>query len=337
MRLVPLVATCAAVAIGVSGCGGEPGVRGVRGEHSADARAALPKASADSARDADSIPEERPDTIRIAPPDSATMMLVMLHPAPNTPLDGEAAAMAERAVFAPLTQRWFIARVIDSALAMDIGRIDGGVGTTELARDAFARMVDSRSPIQRGMPFTVHTPTGSAGARVTDFRVSGRRIVALLDVPLPDSTDGAVPVEWRGAPPVPIRTASAPLCAAGDTTAILASIAKYPAVPKKAVSVLRGCFGDFRALIAVRPLEISPDSVERVVFVRADGTTRSGKLRDLSYPLHELRSILDIDGDGVNEIVVHSYRMSMDTWAALRMTDSVSFARFASGFTVEHR
>jgi hypothetical protein len=82
---------------------------------------------------------------------------------------------------------------------------------------------------------------------------------------------------------------------------------------------------------------ISPDSVERVVLVRANGTTRSGKLRDLSYPLHELRSLLDIDGDGVNEIVVHSFRMSMDTWAALRMTDSISFTRFASGFTVESR
>ena len=90
-------------------------------------------------------------------------------------------------------------------------------------------------------------------------------------------------------------------------------------------------------MITIRPVVISPDSVERVVLVRANGTTRSGKLRDLSYPLHELRSVLDIDGDGVNEIVVHSFRMSMDTWAALRMTDSISFTRFASGFTVEYR
>jgi hypothetical protein len=103
------------------------------------------------------------------------------------------------------------------------------------------------------------------------------------------------------------------------------------------VSVVRGCFGDFRALISLRPLDISPDSVERVVLVRADGTTRSGKVRDLSYPLHDLRSTLDIDGDGVNEIVVRSYRMSMDTWAALRMTDSITFTRFANGFTVEYR
>jgi hypothetical protein len=47
--------------------------------------------------------------------------------------------------------------------------------------------------------------------------------------------------------------------------------------------------------------------------------------------------VLDIDGDGTQEIVVHSFRPAMETWAALRMTDSVAFTRFASGFTVEKR
>ena len=68
-----------------------------------------------------------------------------------------------------------------------------------------------------------------------------------------------------------------------------------------------------------------------------EGGTRSGRLRDLSYPLHELVAVLDIDADGTSEIVVHSFRPNMETWAALRMTDSVAFTRFASGFTVEKR
>lgn len=265
------------------------------------------------------------------------MMLALLPMPPDAPLDGDAAALAERTVFVPLTQRWFMARVVDSVLAMDVGRIDGGVGTTDAARAAFARMVASHSPIQRGMPFTLHARAGATPTRVTDFRVTGRRIVALLDAAPPDSSERAVPVEWRGAPPLLLRTAKGATCDAGDTTAIAAAIAQLPVIPKRVVSVLHGCFGDFRAMITIRPVVISPDSVERVVLVRANGTTRSGKLRDLSYPLHELRSVLDIDGDGVNEIVVHSFRMSMDTWAALRMTDSISFTRFASGFTVEYR
>jgi hypothetical protein len=328
MRAARLVGVCVAVAIGTSACRGET-----------ESARAVKSVAIDSAaeRPSDSIPEERPDTIRITAPDSATMMLALLPQPPDAPLDGDAAGLAERAVFVPLTQRWFMARVVDSVLAMDIGRIDGGVGTTDAARAAFARMVASHSPIQRGMPFTVHARAGATPTRVTDLRVTGRRIVAVLDAAPPDTSERAIPVEWRGAPPRPVRAATARACDAGDTTAIAAAIAKFPAVPKKAVSVLHGCFGDFRAMITIRPIVISPDSVERVVLVRANGTTRSGKLRDLSYPLHELRSVLDIDGDGVNEIVVHSFRMSMDTWAALRMTDSISFTRFASGFTVEYR
>ena len=326
MRSARLVGVCATAALGLSGCGTE--------KETARAR---PAVVGESARTGDSIPEERPDSIKVMPPDSATMVLGLLPPAPDSPLDGEAAGLAERAVFVPLTRRWFMARTLDSALVMDIGRIDGGVGTTDAARAAFDRMVSSRSPVQRGMMVTVHARAGANALRVSEFRLNGRRIVATLGPSPLDSTERAVPVEWRGAPPVPLRATTAADCASGDTAAIAAAIARFPAPAKQAVSVLRGCFGDFRALIAIRPLEITPETVERVVLVRADGTTRSGKLRDLSYPLHELRAVLDIDGDGTNEIVVHSFRMSMDTWAALRMTDSVTFTRFASGFTVEYR
>ncbi len=301
----------------------------------------------------DSASGERPDSVKSLPPDSITMILAMLPAAPNTPLAGEAASMADRAVFAPLTQRWFMARTIDSTLSLDIGRIDGGVGTTDAARGAFEQMVAARSPVQRGMVFTVHARAGAAAAHVSGFRVSGRRILALLDAPVLDSTERAVPVEWRGMPPAPSRTTAAEACTAGDTAAISAAIVRAsdpafgvkppsrstPATPpvKSALSVIRGCFGDFRAILTLRPLDVTPETVERVTLVRADGTTRSGKLKDLAYPLHELLSVVDIDGDGTNEIVVHSYRMSMETWAALRMTDSISFTRFASGFTIEKR
>ena len=312
-----------------------------------------PAATAASTQTTDSVVGERPDSVISLPPDSVTMILAMLPAAPDTPLAGEAAAMADRAVFAPLTQRWFMARTIDSTLSLDVGRLDGGVGATDAARSAFEQMVSSRSPVRRGMPFTVHARAGATTAHVTGFRVSGRRIIALLDAPALDSTERAVPVEWRGTPPVALHTSPAAACAPGDTAAISAAIVrasdpafglkpgKSPApvtpVAKLALSVLRGCFGDFRAILALRPLDVTPEAVERVTLVRANGTTRSGKLKDLAYPLHELLFVLDIDGDGTNEIVVHSYRMSMETWAALRMTDSISFTRFASGFTIEKR
>ncbi len=294
--------------------------------------------STDSVRAAvDSIPEERPDSVVSTPPDSTTIVLSLLPAPPGSALDRDAAALAERAVFAPRTQRWFMARQSDSVAGMDVGRIDGGVGTSESARAALERMLASRSPIQPGMAFSLHTRAGTVTTQVTRFRMSGRRILALLDARVFDTPEGPVPIEWRGAPAIPARTIAAVACAPGDTAAISAAVSRYVAGPKEAVSVLRGCFAEFRAVLTIRPLEITPESIERVVLVRANGKTRGGRLRDLSYPLHELLSVMDVNGDGTDEIVVRSLRPAMQTWAALRMTDSTSFTRFASGFTIESR
>lgn len=308
------------------------------------AREAGAPAGAQTAVSADSLPAvdtaagERPDTVPAPPVDSTTVMLALLPAPPQAPLDAESAALAERAVFVPRTQRWFIARVIDSAPSVDIGRIDDAVGQSPESQAALLRMLEAHSPIQPGMPVTLHGASGPVSATVSELRRAGRRIVARLTLPASATLGMAMPVEWRGMPPRPLRiTPAATPCDPGDTTAIATTIARYTPAKTHSISVLRGCFGAFRALIAVRPLEITPETVEKVVLVRANGRTRSGRLRDLSYPLHELISVLDVDGDGTDEIIAHSFRPAMDTWAALRMTDSVSFARFASGFTVEKR
>lgn len=285
----------------------------------------------------DSIPDERPDTVPAVVIDSTTVLLSLLPLAAGGELSGEANSLADRAVFPPRTQRWFMARMADGVASMDIGRIDDGIGSSDAARVALLRMLAERSPIVPGMSFIVHALGGSRVATVTGLTTSGRRIVAQLDVPPFDQGEVALPVEWRGAPAVQPHAVSRTGCAPGDSAAIERGVAKYVATKDTAVSVLRGCFGRFRALVTVRPIAITPESSERVILVGADGGTHRGRLRDLSYPLHELLSVLDIDGDGVQEIVVHSIRPAMETWAALRMTDSTVFTRFASGYTVEKR
>ena len=102
-------------------------------------------------------------------------------------------------------------------------------------------------------------------------------------------------------------------------------------------TVLRGCFGAYRALVVVRPIAVTTESVERVTLVDSTGATRRGRLRDLSYPLHDLVALTELTQDGVDDIVVRSARPAMETWSVLRMTDSVSFTRIASGFTIERR
>ena len=304
----------------------------------------------DTAATPDSIPDERPDSVSATPPDSVVTTLALLPPAPGTALHGAAAELGERAVFAPRTQRWFMARMVDGALAVDIGRIDGGASNPA----ALGEMLAALSPVQPGMVVTVHRGRDAETAPVTGLRVSGRRIIATLAASGSDTvpTDtlaatatataagdvGVVPVEWRGAPPAPLARNAAAACPPGDTAAISAAIARYvPQTRADAVTTLRGCFGDFRALLTLRPLDVTTESTERVVLVRANGKVRSGRLRDLSYPLHALVAVTDVDGDGTDEIIVHSFRPAMETWAALRMTDSVSFTRFASGFTIEKR
>jgi hypothetical protein len=286
----------------------------------------------------DSIPDERPDSVVTVPPDSLTMRLALLPAPSDAPMSGAAAALAERAVFAARTQRWFMARTIDSVVVLDVGRVDGGVPPGDDSSSAFAQMIRSHSPVQPGMTFILHHTHGLAPVSVRNLQLSGRRIVARLDGAAQDSAASAFPVEWRGQPPVPpfgVRRNAA--CDATASPAVESAIARYAAGRDEILTVLRGCFQTFRALIVIRPDEITPESTERVTLVRADGTTRAGKLRDLSYPLHQLQSITDVNGDGIHEIVVRSARPAMETWAALRMTDSVTFTRFASGFTIEKR
>ncbi len=328
MRIARLADIGAGLVLAVAGCTGTG-----TGSNPGSAQA-----STDSVQtNVDSIPDERPDSVVSAPSDSLTLVQSLLPAPPGSPLDGDAAALAERAVFVPRTQRWFMTKPIDSVAGMDVGRIDGGVGTSESARGALERMLASRSPVAPGMVFLMHSRAGAVTTQVTHLRMSGRRILALLDARTSDSTEQAVPIEWRGAPAVPSRAVAAAECSPGDTAAISAAVSRYVAGPKEAISVLRGCFAGFRALLTIRPLEITSESIERVVLVRANGKTRGGRLRDLSYPLHELLSVTDVNGDGVHEIVVRSLRPAMETWAALRMTDSVTFTRFASGFTIEKR
>ena len=181
-------AAVGALAVGAAGC-----------------RAAPPKsAGGDTATDSvavvDSVNDVRPDSVRSTPPDSTTITLALL-PAPSAgDLSGLAAELEDRAVFVPRTQRWFVARMVDSSLLLDIGRLDGGVSDGPAAQEAFQRLIAARSPLQPGAQLVLHSARGAVVVRVTGHRSFGRRIVATLDATVPD-TASAFPVEWRGSEP----------------------------------------------------------------------------------------------------------------------------------------
>ena len=177
--------------LALSGCSKvEPAI--VRGAPAEASPSAASKETSDSAQHAHA------DSGK-APPDSLTMLLALLPAPPETPLDAEASAMADRAVFVPRTQRWFMARTLDSALVLDIGRIDGGVGNTAAAMAAFDRMVSSRSPLQRGMSVVVHSRAGASALRISDFRTqrSSHCGVTWSDDARLNGTRSASGMAWR--------------------------------------------------------------------------------------------------------------------------------------------
>jgi hypothetical protein len=286
---------------------------------------------------------------------TAPRPLAIVLPAPTgTPLGPRAQALADRAVFVPRTTRWFVARRTDAGtLAADIGRMDEAVATGDSL--ALAAMLAASSPVPPGLRVIVHGAGDARATTIDRLAVQGRRIVALID------GDSAA-TTWRLVAVVTDTTsAAAPpaaRCTPGDTIAIAATIERLlagtrrtdrrtaadSAAPRDSGaaatargSALVGCFGAFRALAVRRPAVATPDVAEKAWLVRADGRTRLVRLRDLSYPLHDLLAAVDTDGDGTDELLVRSHRPAMETIAALRMTDSVTFTRFVNGFTVERR
>ncbi|MCU0619773.1 MAG: hypothetical protein MUF40_07790 [Gemmatimonadaceae bacterium] len=229
---------------------------------------------------------------------------------------------------------------------------------------AVATMLAATSPVPPGLRVVVHAWRTADSAAVDALGAQGRRLVARVALPQAAPRWAIVEV----VPPAGIAPAFAPAgassraprpprCDPGDEARIAATIARLldgarrtdgsaapPPRPAAAAtgepatgSALAGCFGDFRAVVVRRPVQVDPDASERAWLVRPDGRARSVRLRDLSYPLHDLLGTLDVDADGIDELVVRSTRPAMETVAALRMSDSVTFTRFVNGWTVERR
>lgn len=294
-----------------------------------------------------------PDTTLTARTVPRALAIVLPAP-PGTPLGPRAQALADRAVFVPRTTRWFIARrTAAGPLAADIGRMDETVAPGDSL--ALAAMLAATSPVQPGLRVVVHGGGAARTTTVARLAVEGRRLVALVDGDSAAATWRLVAVVTDTTAPA---AAPAARCAPGDSVAIGATLERLlagtrrtdrrtaadSALPRDTGatalargSALVGCFGAFRALAVRRPAVATPDVAERAWLVRPDGRTRAVRLRDLSYPLHDLLAAVDTDGDGTDELLVRSHRPAMETIAALRMSDSVTFTRFVNGFTIERR
>ncbi len=337
LAALPLLAACAADAASTA-----------RG----DSAAPVVLAPADTAGTA-------PDTTLATRAAPAALPIVLPAP-PATPLAGRAATLGDLAVFVPRTTRWLVARRADSLrLAVDIGRLDDALAPSDSS--ALVAMLAATSPVQPGLAVVVHAWRTADSAVVASLGVQGRRLVATLALAQPAPRwaiveivppAGVAPAFAAGA----VRAPRPPRCDGGDVDRIDATIARLldgarrtdgasaTLTPRDTArgdatlgSAIGGCFGAFRAVVVRRPAIATPDVVEKAWLVRPDGRARPVRLRDLSYPLHDLLGTLDLDGDGTDELLVRSTRPAMETIAALRMSDSVTFTRVVNGWTVERR
>ena len=96
--------------------------------------------------------------------------------------------IAQRLVFVPAMQEWFVAAARDKRIVVDVGRIDIDLKKDPVRLAAFAQAAESRSPLPKGSRLILRGPWGSEVASVTGFEASNGRILANVKVtPLLDS------------------------------------------------------------------------------------------------------------------------------------------------------
>lgn len=279
----------------------------------------------------------------------------------GTPLPPLADTIAQRLVFAPLVQDWFVAAARNQKLVVDLGRIDIDLKKDPARLEAFVRAARATSPFKSGSALELHGPWGSAEATIGDFEAySGRIVATIKSTPLVDSiarvTDPLAVAARRGSGRNGADGASTEACdRAVDSTFVarLKAIAREtedslrasPDQPlyerfKKSLrarrSVAQGCFGEARGVVIVTLYAGDYEWVrERVLLVGA-GTPRKATIRDLRFRAHELLHALDADGDGVDDLAVRAWTPRGGGTAILTFAPATArFERLAQGFAWE--
>jgi hypothetical protein len=287
------------------------------------------------------------------------------HPKPLPPL---ADTIADKLVFPPVTQSWFLAAARGKRMLVDIGRVDVEVRRDPARLAAYKLAVEARSPFPTGTRFRLRGPWGADDATINGFDTWNGRIVATLaTAPRVDSL--AKVVEPLQATAQLVDSAAAPLttdstCARGPLSPALE--ARVKVVRDSLDQVLRmgekppyerllkslksrstsavGCFPGGRAIIVATLWAGEYEWVrEQVVLMDDAGKLTPLRLRDYRFRGHEALYALDGDGDGIDDLATRGYGPNLGGTSVLRIVDGRTpkdprrLERMATGFAWENR
>ena len=301
----------------------------------------------------------RPDSVAPAPivrADSARAVRPR-RPAPLSPI---ADTIAERLVFTPATQSWFVAAARGKRMLVDIGRVDIEVRRDPARLAAYKTAVAARSRIPVGARLRLRGPWGGDDAVVTGFDTWNGRIVAVIESsPRVDSlaqTVDPLPATAQladsAAPP------SDPACAVASVPAgvlqratvvrdSLEQLLRSTAIPPTARLVasvkirstqMPGCFGEGKLLLLVTLFAGNYEWVrERAVLLSDTGTAMPLRVIDYRFKAHEPMYAFDGDGDGIDDLAARGLAERAGATIVLRFADGKQLERLAGGFAWESR
>ena len=275
--------------------------------------------------------------------------------------------IAEKLVFPPVTQSWFLAAARGKRMLVDIGRVDTEVRRDPARLEAYKLAVEARTPFPTGTRFRLRGPWGADDATISGFDTWNGRIVATVATsPRVDSL--AKTVEPLPATAQLVDSASE---AVTDTVCVRDSL---PAALMARVKVVRdsleqtlrtgdkppyerllkslksrstfaeGCFPGGRAIIVATLWAGEYEWVrEQVVLMDDAGKLTPLRLRDYRFRGHEALYALDGDGDGIDDLATRGYGPSLGGTSVLRIVDGRTpkdprrLERMATGFAWETR
>jgi len=276
--------------------------------------------------------------------------------------------IAEKLVFPPVTQSWFLAAARGKKMLVDIGRVDLEVRRDPARLAAYKLAVEARTPFPTGTRFRLRGPWGADDATISGFDTWNGRIVATIETS--ERVDSlAKKVEPLPATAQLVDSASAPLdpdtaCVRGplsptleervtfvrDSLEQLLGLGEKPPYErllksfKSRSTSAAGCFPGGRVIVVATVWAGEYEWVrEQVVLIDDAGKVTPLRLRDYRFRGHEALYALDGDGDGIDDLATRGFGPNMGGSSVLRLVDGKTpkeprrLERMATGFAWENK